>query len=79
MTDQGKPTTAPHTFGCRMCQGSFTFVLDPAKVWAWQQGALLQDVLPELSLDDRELLISGICKSCWVRVFQRRNVDEGEA
>lgn len=36
---------------------------------AWEQGALVQDAFPYLSADDREMLISGICPTCWEKTF----------
>jgi uncharacterized protein YqfB (UPF0267 family) len=36
---------------------------------SWQQGELIQNALPELSVDQRELLISGICPKCWDEMF----------
>ena len=35
----------------------------------WQAGEYIQDALPELSCDDREILISGICPDCWADIF----------
>ena len=32
---------------------------------AWRQGALIQDVMPHLSADEREFLISGITPAEW--------------
>lgn len=31
----------------------------------WQAGELIQRAIPELDVDDREFLISGICKECF--------------
>lgn len=39
----------------------------------WKNGALIQDALPLLSADDRELLISHICGPCFDKLF-----DEGD-
>lgn len=36
---------------------------------AWHDGALVQEAFPYLSADDRELLISGICPTCWEKTF----------
>lgn len=36
----------------------------------WLQGALIQDALPELSVDDRELLMSDICSKCFDSIFK---------
>lgn len=29
----------------------------------------MQDIFPDLSLGDRELLISGTCSTCWDKMF----------
>ena len=31
----------------------------------WANGALIQRVMPELTADQREILISGTCPGCW--------------
>lgn len=31
----------------------------------WQSGTLIQHAFPDLDADDRELLITGLCKDCW--------------
>lgn len=36
---------------------------------AWKNGELIQNALPELSADEREMLISGICSDCWNGMF----------
>lgn len=35
----------------------------------WQEGALIQDAMPNLSVNDREFLISGITPEEWKEVF----------
>lgn len=35
----------------------------------WQDGKLAQDAFPYLSADEREMLISGICPTCWDGMF----------
>lgn len=36
----------------------------------WSDGVLLaQDAFPYLSADEREMLISGICPTCWDGMF----------
>ena len=37
----------------------------------WHQGALIQDVAPQLSADDREFIISGITPETWERIYGR--------
>ena len=36
---------------------------------AWRGGELIQNALPELNTDQRELLISGTCPTCWDKMF----------
>ena len=35
----------------------------------WQDGVAVQVAFPYLSADEREMLISGICPTCWARTF----------
>ena len=35
----------------------------------WQNGKMVQDAFPYLSADEREMLISGICPTCWDKYF----------
>ena len=54
---------------CPHCH-DFSEVVAPLEGFRrWQAGQFIQDALPELSCDDREILISGICPDCWVEVF----------
>ena len=45
----------------------------------WQSGEyLIQDALPFLSLDDREILISGIGPKCWQQMVEEMDALEAE-
>lgn len=35
----------------------------------WRKGELLQVAFPDMSADDRELLLSGIHPECWDKMF----------
>jgi hypothetical protein len=35
----------------------------------WQNGKLIQNAMPNTSLEIREFLISGMCPSCQVKIF----------
>jgi len=41
----------------------------PAALKAWLEGAHIQDVMPELPVADRELLISGMHSDCFDSLF----------
>ena len=36
---------------------------------SWRNGELIQEALWYLSADEREMLISGICPTCWDKMF----------
>ena len=35
----------------------------------WKSGTRIQDALPMLTEDEREILMSGVCPKCWDEVF----------
>jgi hypothetical protein len=41
----------------------------PEQLEAWKQGALIQNVIPHLSPDDREFLMTGVTPEEWRQVF----------
>jgi len=41
----------------------------------WVSGEIVQRAFPELSSDERELLITGICKDHWGKLFGDENPD----
>ena len=42
----------------------------PVEGWAkYMKGEHVQNCFPEMSADDREFLISGICPTCWDKTF----------
>lgn len=55
---------------CVNCKTHHTITVptDGYKRWATGQ-AKIQDALPMLSEDERELLMSGICPRCWDKIF----------
>lgn len=55
---------------CPMC-GRTSYLKVPTEGYtAWKlHNVLVQDAFPQLSAEDRELLISGICPDCWDAMF----------
>ena len=43
---------------------------------AWQNGELIQNAMPDLNTDDREMLISKTCPKCWNELFTFDGDDE---
>ena len=54
---------------CPFCEGADSFLLPKQKVNAWRDGALIQDVFPDMSADRREQLISGAHGTCFESAF----------
>ena len=61
--------TAVVAVPCRLCNEVADLTVNIEGFVAWQGGKLIQDALPELSADQRELLISGTCDKCWNELF----------
>lgn len=55
---------------CSMCKQRKDITISAEAYRRWQKGELIQRVMPELSADDRELLISGICGPCFDKLFK---------
>ena len=54
---------------CPFCGRGNEVEVNEADYWDWQDGELAQVAFPYLSADEREMLISGICPTCWEKTF----------
>ena len=54
---------------CIHCNKNYDVWADPADLTAWSEGELIQVVLDYLSDDERELLLSGTCGTCWDKMY----------
>ena len=54
---------------CRACRDNQQIHVFPDDVADWQNGKLIQDAMPYLSADERELIISGTCGKCFDEMF----------
>ena len=55
---------------CRMCGKTHVVTCNQENYLAWQNGAYIQEALKELTVDQRELLISQTCGECFDRLFK---------
>ena len=56
---------------CVMCHIKHNVIVPIAGYHKWATGqAKIQDALPGLSADERELLMSGICGECFNKMFK---------
>lgn len=62
-------TTMTVAVPCHICQEIVELTVPVEGFIAWQRGDYIQDAMPELSADDREMLISGTCPKCWDELF----------
>ena len=49
---------------CCWCDARFTVEAPHAGYMAWQAGELIQNAMPEMTVDDRERLVTGVCTDC---------------
>lgn len=54
---------------CVECAECYNLPVTTEQLTRWQNGELIQRVMPELTKADRELFLSGICGSCWISLF----------
>ena len=62
-------TVTHETRPCMFCDRRSTVELTTSEAAAWQSGALIQDAMPSRSIDERELIRSGIHPECWASNF----------
>lgn len=58
------------TTKCPHCGRLKTFQVSGYGIRKWQGGELIQNALPLLSKEDRELLQTGTCEACWDRLYK---------
>jgi len=54
---------------CIKCGDIHILLVNGKDFEAWQEGALIQNAMPYLGADEREILISGICGRCFDGLF----------
>ena len=54
---------------CRKCKVSAEMPVNRQDVADWREGKYIQDAMPYLSADEREILVSGICGDCFDKMF----------
>ena len=63
---------------CPFCGRANERAVNEADYLDWQDGALVQNAFPYLSADEREMLISGICPTCWESTFGGEDEEDPE-
>lgn len=59
---------------CSVTDELYSVTIDTSQYHQWMyQQRFIQDVAPELSVDDREFIISGITPAEWNEIFEDRD------
>lgn len=58
---------------CTMCRQVYTLDVQMQDYQRYREGAMVQDAFPYLSAGQRELLISGLCDTCWDYTFREKS------
>jgi hypothetical protein len=56
--------------GCKHCPRKYEVELDPHDLVRWANGELIQNAMPYLTADERELIMTGTCGECWERLWK---------
>ena len=67
--------STPFHRNCNTCGREVKMLVDSQDLVAWMEGELIQNAMPYLTPDERELLISGICGTCFDDMFPPENDD----
>jgi hypothetical protein len=54
---------------CPLCGGLSVVFCNRVGYDAWCGGVFIQKALPELTADEREMLMTGYCRGCWNKMF----------
>lgn len=73
-----KETVSIKSKTCPMCGESGEVEVPAQGVPAYVQGALIQNAFPDLAVELREQLISGIHPKCWEEMFADLEEEEDE-
>lgn len=55
---------------CAGCHKTFELAATPDQIRRWRAGEHIQNVMPNLTPGERELLISQTCNSCWDKMWE---------
>lgn len=54
---------------CPICGKSYTVIVPHEGFIKWRNGGRVQECMPQLSNEERESLMTGICGECWGRMY----------
>ena len=69
LLDEEGPDTLSIIAVCRQCRRDETITVGMMDYALWKGGAYIQEAMPYLTPDQREMLISNTCGPCFDRMF----------
>lgn len=54
---------------CNWCPTQIECPVNLEAIDRWRRGEMIQDAMPDMSADLREMFISGTCPKCWQDMF----------
>jgi hypothetical protein len=54
---------------CSDCKSPQAMTVLAEELFNWQHGVLIQNAFPNLTIDQREFLLSGLCGKCFDKIF----------
>lgn len=60
---------------CPICLKPSSVSVPEYALAAWRQGAMIQDAMPMLTAEEREIIKTGIHDSCWNGIFLKEQED----
>ena len=63
---------------CPWCHNDTYIQVDAEEYCRWMNGTPIQQAMPDLDENEREMLISGICPECWDTLWDGEWEDEDE-
>jgi hypothetical protein len=60
---------------CPFCKEEARVMVPAQGLWDWEHGALIQRAMPDLTSDEREMVMTGTHKACWDE-FMKDDEDE---
>tara|TARA_R110001583_G_scaffold131565_2_gene283342 strand:- start:580 stop:789 length:210 start_codon:yes stop_codon:yes gene_type:complete len=54
---------------CRTCGSQEAITVEAKDLAAWKNGTVIQEAMPYLDADQREMMISNTCSECWDELF----------
>lgn len=61
---------------CVVCRKPVDLLVPASGYARWKSGTLIQDAMPEVSAEDREMMISKTCPDCFGRFYLEDGYDE---